>query len=97
MNLENNKPVPVHPIGVGFLAGPFLFISNILNNLIGIDSVVSFNYFVYSLVPIFYLFLGIFLMNKVNLVSFKDPNFVETYQLKKLNKFFELNLKIHFI
>ena len=78
LNLENNKPVPVHPIGVGFLAGPFLFISNILNNLIGIDSVVSFNYFVYSLVPIFYLFLGIFLMNKVITKKVGSVNYIKT-------------------
>ena len=31
LNVENNKPVPVHPIGVGILAGPFLFISNIFS------------------------------------------------------------------
>tara|TARA_Y100001958_G_C21248617_1_gene581639 strand:- start:17931 stop:19520 length:1590 start_codon:yes stop_codon:yes gene_type:complete len=78
LNLENSKPVPVHPIGVGFLAGPFLFISNILNNLIGIDSVVSFNYFVYSLVPIFYLFLGIFLMNKVITKKVGNVNYIKT-------------------
>ena len=65
LNIENNKPVPVHPVGVGFMAGPFLFLSNIINKLINLDSVISFNYFVYSLVPIFYLFLGIFLINKV--------------------------------
>ena len=65
LNLENNKPVPVHPISVGFLAGPFLFISNILNNLIGIDSVVSFNYFVYSACTNFLSFPRYILMNKV--------------------------------
>ena len=44
LNIENNNPVPVHPIGVGLLAGPFLFLSNILNNLFNLDSVISFNY-----------------------------------------------------
>ncbi len=65
LNVENNKPVPVHPIGVGILAGPFLFISNIFSNIFDLDSVISFNYFIYSLVSIFYLFLSINLLNKI--------------------------------
>ena len=65
LNIENNNPVPVHPIGVGLLAGPFLFLSNILNNLFNLDSVISFNYFSYSLVAIFYIFLGLRITNIV--------------------------------
>ena len=65
LNVENNNPVPVHPIGVGLLAGPFLFLSNILNNLFNLDSVVSFNYFIYSLVGIVYIFFGLRITNKV--------------------------------
>ncbi len=79
LNVENNKPVPVHPIGVGLLAGPFLFLSNILNNLFNLDSVVSFNYFVYSLVPIIYIFFGLRITNKVLNENLKNYNPIRNY------------------
>lgn len=73
LNLENGKPVPVHPIGAGVLASPFVFISNIISSFINLDSVVSLNYFIYSFASIFYLFAGIFMIN----IILKDK--VENY------------------
>ncbi len=79
LNIENNNPVPVHPIGVGLLAGPFLFLSNILNNLFNLDSVISFNYFIYSLVAIFYIFLGLRITNIVLNENLKNYNPIQNY------------------
>lgn len=56
---------PAHPIGNGFLAFPFLFISNYILTYFYSPLSTSVNYFIYSLVPIFYLFLSIFLLVKV--------------------------------
>lgn len=60
LNLENGNPVPVHPIGVGLFAFPFLFFSNIISLFFNINSVVSFNYFIYSFVPYFYFLISIY-------------------------------------
>ena len=79
LNVENNNPVPVHPIGVGLLAGPFLFLSNILNNLFNLDSVVSFNYFIYSLVGIVYIFFGLRITNKVLYENLDNYNPIQNY------------------
>jgi hypothetical protein len=65
LNIENNKPVPVHPIGVGILTGPILMISDVLNKILKLDSVVSFNYYIYSLASTFYIYLGLFLINQI--------------------------------
>ena len=65
LNIENNKPVPVHPIGVGIFSGPILIISNILGQLVEINTVVSFNYFIYSMIPILYIYLGLYLINVI--------------------------------
>ena len=73
LNVENGNPVPVHPIGVGLLAGPFMFFSNLLSEQFLLDSIISFNYFIYSLVSIFYLFLSINLLKRI-LIS-KVPGF----------------------
>lgn len=56
---------PAHPIGNGFLAFPFLFISNYILTYFYSPLSTSVNYFIYSLVPIFYLFLSISLLVKV--------------------------------
>ena len=58
LNVEDkNKVLPVHSIGVGLFASPFMFISNFLSSIFNIDSLITFNYFVYSFVPVFYLFI----------------------------------------
>tara|TARA_B100000282_G_C31714115_1_gene482638 strand:+ start:71 stop:1600 length:1530 start_codon:yes stop_codon:yes gene_type:complete len=56
---------PAHPIGNGFLAFPFLLISNYILTYFYSPVTTSINYFIYSLVPIFYLFLSISLLVKV--------------------------------
>ena len=66
-NLNADNPeiiVPVHPLGMGVFAAPFLFMSNSIDKIINLNSVVSFNYYSYSFSAIFYLFLSISLMNK---------------------------------
>ncbi len=65
LNIENpDVVVPVHPVGTGVFASPFLFISNQLTNIKNLDSTVSLNYFIYSLSPIFYLFLSLVLLTE---------------------------------
>lgn len=58
LNAENDSIVPFHPIGSGILAAPFIFISNLFIDPFIKSPLVSFNYFIYSLVSIFYLFLS---------------------------------------
>ena len=52
-------------IGSGIFAAPLIFISNFVSSLFNIDSVVSFNYFTYSLVPILYLYLSVLMLYRV--------------------------------
>lgn len=59
-----DKIAPAHPIGNGFLGFPFLFLSNYLLDGANLSKFTSLNYFVYSLVPIVYLFFAIFLIKK---------------------------------
>lgn len=66
-NLNKEDPsivVPVHPIGMGVFAAPFLFISNSINKVVNLDSVISLNYYLYSFSSIFYLFLSTLLIMK---------------------------------
>ena len=72
LNKLNNNPVPVHPIGSGIFAAPIIFITNFISNIFNIDSVVSFNYFIYSLVPILYLYLSVLMLYKI--ISYKNIN-----------------------
>ena len=65
LNKLNDFPVPVHPIGSGIFAAPFIFISNFLSNIVNLDSVVSLNYYIYSLVPIIYLYLSAKMLFKI--------------------------------
>lgn len=62
LNKENNNIVPFHPIGSGILAAPFIIISNLLIEPFLKSNLVSFNFFIYSLVPIFYFFTSIKLL-----------------------------------
>lgn len=62
LNKENKNIVPFHPIGSGILAAPFLLFSNLLVEPFFNSKLVSFNYFIYSLVPIFYFFTSIKLL-----------------------------------
>lgn len=62
---DTEKVLPVHAIGVGLFASPFMFVSSEVGKVINLDSVITFNYFIYSLVPIFYLFFAIKLLQKV--------------------------------
>ena len=66
-NLNKEDPsivVPVHPIGMGVFAAPFLFISISINKVVNLDSVISLNYYLYSFSSIFYLFLSTLLIMK---------------------------------
>ena len=65
LNKLNDSPVPVHPIGSGIFAAPFIFISNLLSSFINLDSVVSLNYFIYSLVPIIYIYLSVKMLSNI--------------------------------
>jgi len=62
---DKEKTLPVHSIGVGIFAAPFLFLSNLVSKIIDFNSFVSFNYFLYSLVPIFYIFSSGKLIEKI--------------------------------
>ena len=65
LNIEFvDKIVPFHPIGNGILSFPLLIISNIIFENTIESGLVSFNFFIYSLIPIVYLFLSIYLMIK---------------------------------
>jgi len=65
LNVKNKDfVVPVHPIGVGLFSFPFVFLSNQISSQFTANSLISLNYFIYSLVPIFYLFLSINFIGK---------------------------------
>ena len=65
LNVKNKDfIVPVHPIGVGLFSFPFVFLSNQISSQFTVNSLISLNYFIYSLVPIFYLFLSINFIGK---------------------------------
>ncbi len=65
LNIEDNqKIVPFHPIGSGLLGAPFLIFSNLTLDPFFKSNLISFNYFVYSLIPIFYFFISIKLIFK---------------------------------
>lgn len=59
-----NYIAPAHPVGNGFLAFPFIFVSNYILIYFYTPDTISINYFIYSLVPIFYLFLSTYLLIK---------------------------------
>lgn len=62
---DQSKVLPVHSIGVGIFAAPFVYFANLINKVINLDSLISFNYFVYSFVPVFYLFLSFQMLKKL--------------------------------
>ena len=64
-----NKVLPVHSIGLGIFASPFLFISNQISGYVDLNSVISLNYYIYSLTPILYLFISIILIEKILLLN----------------------------
>ena len=70
---DPSKVLPVHSIGVGIFAAPIIFFANSISEVIDLDSLISFNYFVYSFIPVFYLFLSykllikLFTRNKINI------------------------------
>ena len=78
LNKENNNIVPFHPIGSGILAAPFIIISNLLIEPFLNSNLVSFNFFIYSLVPIFYFFTSIKLLiiSLNNLKIFHDKKYL---------------------
>ena len=66
LNVEDrDKVLPVHSIGVGIFAAPFLFIANMLSSIFSLDSLISFNYFIYSFIPVFYLYVSFILLKKI--------------------------------
>lgn len=74
LNVDDpSKVLPVHSIGVGIFASPIIFFANSISEVINLDSLISFNYFVYSFIPVFYLFLSykllikLFTRNKINI------------------------------
>ncbi len=62
LNKEVKKIVPFHPIGSGLLASPFVFLGNIFQKILNNDGLISLVYFMYSISPIFYLFISIILI-----------------------------------
>ena len=62
---DPSKVLPVHSIGVGIFAAPIIFFANSISGVINLDSLISFNYFVYSFIPVFYLFLSYKLLIKL--------------------------------
>ena len=77
LNKEVKKIVPFHPIGAGVLASPFVAIGNFFSSVSSEDNLISPTYFLYSIAPIFYLFMTI--------------KFIQM-SLKKLNINYENNL-----
>ena len=77
LNKEVKKIVPFHPIGAGVLASPFVAIGNLFSSVSAEDNLISPIYFLYSIAPIFYLFMALKLMQ---------------ISLKKLNIKYENNL-----
>ena len=66
----NDKVAPIGFIGSGFLASPFLFFGNIFDNIISLNSGVSFKVLFYSFSSIFYLFLTLkYLISIKNLIG----------------------------
>jgi hypothetical protein len=76
-NLNSDDPskvLPVHSIGLGIFAAPFLFISDQISQFVNFNSPISLNYYIYSLTPIVYLFLSVILIEKtlfLNNLSYK--------------------------
>ena len=69
---QNNKPVPKHPVGPGIFASPFMFIGKVLDYFFDQN---IYNYLLYSLSSIFYLFISITLLMKI--FKEKTKNFIE--------------------
>ncbi len=66
LNVDSpDKVLPVHSIGVGIFAAPIVFIANLISEIINLDSYISFNYFIYSFVPVLYLLLSYKLLRDV--------------------------------
>ena len=54
---DDGLPVPRQSVGTGIIASPILFITNIISKYL--NTVNSLNYFIYSLIPIIFLFLSV--------------------------------------
>lgn len=65
---KNGIPAPIGFFGSGLLSAPFLFFGNLVDNLIGTNSLnsslMNYSIFVYSLSSVFYLFLTINFIEK---------------------------------
>ena len=70
---NNGKIAPKGFIGTGLLSAPFLFIGNLLNNLIPNANLMNLGILFYSFASIFYLFLSIFLLRSI----LKENNYNE--------------------
>ena len=66
---SDGLPVPRQSIGPGFLAAPFLYLSNIFSKFISTQSNISINYFIYSFVSCFYLYLSLYFLKKIVKIS----------------------------
>ena len=64
LNKDIKKIVPFHPIGSGLLAAPFITIGQFVQQFFDQSGLVSINYFLYSLSPIFYFLVSILLIQK---------------------------------
>lgn len=61
----DGKPVPRQSFGPGLLNSPFLLLANTLSKQINIKSNTSMNYFIYSLIAAFYLYLSVLFLRFV--------------------------------
>ncbi len=55
---SSGRPVPRQSIGSGLIASPFIFVSNFFEGIIKDLSTYKLNYFIYSLIPIFLIYLS---------------------------------------
>jgi len=72
---KNDKPAPIGFVGSGLLASPFVFIGNLFDKLIKVDSFVNYKILFYSFSSVFYLVVSFYFLLKIkNIVSPKFKN-----------------------
>tara|TARA_X000000950_G_scaffold183602_1_gene222391 strand:+ start:623 stop:2164 length:1542 start_codon:yes stop_codon:yes gene_type:complete len=55
---SSGRPVPRQSIGTGIIASPFIFVSNFFQGTIEDFTTYKLNYFIYSLIPIFLIYVS---------------------------------------
>ena len=72
---KNEKAAPIGFVGSGLLASPFVFIGNIFDKILNVNSFVNYKILFYSFSSVFYLFTSFYFLIKIkNMISPKFKN-----------------------